>query len=63
MNLAAITATGAQFPLVVRLWLTDLVFDGEWKPREAKTHRGDLKAAKLDDDDDVLILNLLIATP
>ena len=36
------------------LWLTELVFDGEWKLREKpKLTRGDLKAAKLDDDDDV----------
>lgn len=35
------------------LWLTELVFDGEWKLREKpKLTRGDLKAAKLDDDDD-----------
>ncbi len=36
------------------LWLTELVFDGEWKLREKpKLTRGDLKDAKLDDDDDV----------
>ena len=36
------------------LWLTELKFDGEWKLREKpKLTRSDLKAAKLDDDDDV----------
>ena len=36
------------------LWLTELVFiDKKWELREKKLKRGDLKAAKLDDDDDV----------